>query len=250
MAPLDDFRTELTALVELALQALINAFRGADWTSRESLLATMREPYRDIVGVFGEQAAWSAVRYLEQDREEAGMFDLFPEPAGSVVDSATDDQIDGSLGWTTEPTDDNLEVDSEITRTKMSGAVLRMIRQPARQTVWNATQAAGTRYARQPRPDACEWCLMLASRGAVYARDTVVSVTARSERPEGARFHDFCACVPVEVRVDDDLPEINRRLEDLWIEHGGSFDQWREYLAENPFSTGGTSDGGVQSATA
>lgn len=229
----------MSAVVELALRMLAEAMAQADWSSRASLLRTMREPWRDIVAIFGEQAAWAAVRYLEQDREAAGVFSHYPEPL--PADPANRDRADGTLGWTTEPSDDAPTPDANpaIVQQKMSGAVTRLINQPARDTVWNATVAAGTRYARMPVGDAdtCEWCLMLASRGAVYSRDAVVTVTARSSRPEGSRFHDACRCSSIEVRTEDDLPEINQRLEELWIEHGGTFDQWRDYLKENPFGT-------------
>lgn len=243
MAPRDDFGNELTAVVELALRMLVEAFQRADWTNRATLLRTMREPYRDIVAIFGEQSAWSAVRYLEQDRELAGVFARMPDPSESIVDPPNVDQIDNTLGRATNPRKGETDPDPAAVQAKLEGVMNRLVRQPANQTVWNATEAAGTRYARMPRGDAktCPWCLMLASRGAVYSKGTVVDTTTRAaNRPPGVSYHDDCRCVSVEVRTADDLPEINRRLEDLWIDHGGTFEQWQEYLAENPFGNNGS----------
>lgn len=66
----------------------------------------------------------------------------------------------------------------------------------------------GTAFARVPEPGACSFCLMLASRGAVYTAKTVGAVN---------KFHDHCRCLGIEVKRDgSDLPRINRDLEQLW----------------------------------
>lgn len=73
-------------------------------------------------------------------------------------------------------------------------------------------QATG-RYARIARPKACGWCKMLASRGFVYQEETVIKTK------NGNDYHVGCRCVPIpQFTEDQDLPEQNRALADLWAE--------------------------------
>jgi hypothetical protein len=53
------------------------------------------------------------------------------------------------------------------------------------------------RYARVPSPNACPFCLLLATRGAIYFRDSFSSSDASSRRfngDGGARVHFNCRC--------------------------------------------------------
>lgn len=249
MAAVDDHDSELLAIIRLAIRALLDAFSIADVSSRDSALATLEVSFRDIIDVFGEQSAMSAVRFLELDRDEAGFRNL---PEVLPADLPTVEQVHGSLEWALEPLDAE---NPTAARKRLGGSVQRMVLQPARETVWDATERAGTRFARVPQgAETCEWCLMLASRGAVYDEFSVLTTTGRSTstsgRPAGLRYHDRCDCRSIEVRTDDELPEINRRLDDLWQEHSeGSFTTWQKYLAENPFSLeGGDEDAGDRPA--
>lgn len=233
MAPVDNLQAELGAIRLLAIQAMLDAIEDADMSGHQKAARSLTQTFADIVNVFGEQAAMSAARYLELDRETAGVRLPTVVPAGALPL----EQIERSLNWSLRPLD---EGDSQRAERRMAGALQRMVEQPARETVWDATVAAKTRYARIPRgDDPCPFCLMLASRGAVYTADTVVTTTGRSTatsgRPEGLEFHDNCHCVPAEIRADEEAPDIVRRLEDLWSEHGGTLKGWSEYLKENPF---------------
>ena len=54
-----------------------------------------------------------------------------------------------------------------------------------------------TRYARVPSPGACSFCLMLATKGAVYYKDSFSSGNSSSSRFNGlgeARVHRNCKC--------------------------------------------------------
>lgn len=74
-----------------------------------------------------------------------------------------------------------------------------------------ANIADGMKFARVPEPGACNWCLMLASRGAVYSKDSVGMTRA-------TRFHDHCRCIGMEVSDSAPLPSVNRELEEAWQE--------------------------------
>lgn len=67
--------------------------------------------------------------------------------------------------------------------------------------------------------ESCAFCAMLASRGPVYSKDTVV------RRRDGRRYHDGCDCIPVLV-VDGEPWEGQVEAEAL-------YSRWRELTWEN-----------------
>lgn len=84
-----------------------------------------------------------------------------------------------------------------------------LVKQPYRSTLQRSAAAAGGAWARVPSgAETCSFCLMLASRGAVYE-------TARSAG-EGRKYHGDCDCVPVLTRSDDDLPYDVEKLYDKY----------------------------------
>lgn len=93
---------------------------------------------------------------------------------------------------------------------KISRSLIRNVRNGSRRTVRAATDAAKTRFARIPRAGACAFCLMLASRGAVYSRDTVTQARQKD------RYHDNCKCSAQEVLDPRQEPEELTRLREEW----------------------------------
>ncbi|MGP5022368.1 VG15 protein [Glutamicibacter arilaitensis] len=63
---------------------------------------------------------------------------------------------------------------------------------PGHNTVWNNSARDGAAFARVPEPGACDFCLMLASRGFVYSRGTVDQTQGADG--EMTRFHGGCRC--------------------------------------------------------
>lgn len=84
-----------------------------------------------------------------------------------------------------------------------------LVKQPYRSTMQRSAAAAGGAWARVPSgSETCAWCLMLASRGAVYE-------TAQGAG-EGRKYHGDCDCTPVLARSDDDLPYDVEKLYDVY----------------------------------
>jgi len=240
MAPVDDLQQELSAIRLLAIQYMLNAIEDADMSAPDRAARSLTQAFADIIQAFGEQAAMSAARYLELDRQVAGV----NLPSVVPADTVPVEQIERSLNWALRPLDAG---DLRRAEQQMAGSLQRLVEQPARETVWDATVAAKTRYARVPRgADPCPFCLMLASRGGVYSADSVITTTGRSTgssgRPEGLAFHDNCHCVPMEIRQDDDVPGVTQQLQNLWAEHGGTLAGWTAYLKENPFTPAGPNE--------
>lgn len=81
---------------------------------------------------------------------------------------------------------------------RIVASTVRHSLQPGRSTIARSAGRHGMYYARSPHPGACSWCLMLASRGAVYTAETVTTVVRGGVggQAAGSRYHDECRCVP------------------------------------------------------
>lgn len=87
----------------------------------------------------------------------------------------------------------------------LATALDKMVKQPSRDTVKASAVSNGMRYARVPQgPKTCAFCLMLASRDAVYlTRKTA----GDSGRGLGDSFHGDCNCAVLPVRPGGPLPD-------------------------------------------
>jgi len=242
MAPVDDMTTELESIRLIAISMLLAAMADADMSTPESAWETLREAFIDIAFLMGEQAAMSAIRYLELDRTLAGV--RLPSPRPS--DRISIDELERSFGWATRPLTTG---DLELVERQLTASLQRHVDEPNRTTIYDATVQAKTRFARVPTgDDPCSFCLMLASRGAVYHTElTATATTGRSTgtsgRPDTMRYHDHCFCQAREIRVDneDDLPDIIQRAQQKWDTYSESvrgavtLDGFTDYLKDHPF---------------
>lgn len=208
----------LNGLEKLALRDLAawwDSTEGTPFIRRREL---MQEPFTAISTAYGEQAAHAAADYLflqrSLDKTLAG--EAYPD----VADPVGYDQAVASYRAASRVSKkdwkkfvqggavDGITEFNATTFDKLSGALNRLVLQPARTTI-SQNIAEGMKFARVPEPGACKWCLMLASRGAAYSADTAGMTAA-------TRYHDNCRCVAVEVGRGAPLPAINRELEAAW----------------------------------
>lgn len=185
------------------LEAVWRALSDADAIATRNVLL---EVVPDITSRHGDLSAVSAADFYDEARASAGVRGRFTAP---LAPTAPIEQVQVSVRAGLSPIF-SLDPQWQVALSRLSGSVTRLVLQPARQTVAQSTvrDPARPRFARKPDPDACDWCLMLSSRGAVYL----------SEQSAGEMndYHDRCRCEPVPVFRDDDLPEVNRRLHDEW----------------------------------
>ena len=172
-----------------------------------------------------------AVRAFELSRISAGVMETLPRPESAWQETPLE-QLERTVTWGVRKINgwDALVLAQFL---GASGSFERNILQQARKTVFHNTQRSGTRYARIPGPYACPFCLMLASRGAVYL--TEKSATSKTN---GGRFHDGCHCVAIECLTQSDVPSFIHELEHEWRNTAGQVttgekDQqraWTHYL--------------------
>ena len=203
---------------------------GDVWRALEGAEAlAVRDVLLDVVPAltdrFGDLSAVSAGDFYDEMRAAAG---APGRHAATLASTPPLEQVRASVRAGLAPIFAG-EPQWAVALSRLSGSVTRLVLQPARLTVAESTRRdpARPRFARKPDPAACDWCLMLAARGAVYL----------SEQSAGDMndYHDRCRCEPVPVFRDDDLPEVNRRLHDEWqqVASGSAnpLERWAEHVA-------------------
>lgn len=164
------------------------------------------ELYRDVVQLYGQAATGLAMNTLDQ------LAMSWEEGVEVVAAEELDPEVlELSAAWAVRTSDS-----PQAAVGKAIGSVGRRVRNAHRDTVAATARASGLGYARVPGPKACAFCLMLASRGAVYAADTVGARVEGHPFSEAQRYHDRCDCQARLVRSEKDLPEVNRQLQEEW----------------------------------
>ena len=146
-------------------------------------------PWLDLIEVFGTQAGLLAADVFEMWADELGL-----GPVVRVAEGVDPARASARLGWALGRADP-----------AAAAALLldELVKQPYRSTVQNSAHASGAAWARVPTgAETCKWCLMLASRGAVYhSRDLARLGT------NGKKYHGNCNCTPALVRGPEDYPD-------------------------------------------
>lgn len=201
----------------------------------------------ELQQVYGGDAASLAVDLLGITREGKEL-PLWKAQAALL------EQVDAAVGMALAKPD---------SQALLTGAMQRLVMNAYRDTVIGSAIAAQRRFARVAEPNACSFCLMLASRGAVYLskeRASYVGASAftkhysdgsergyrmktgriRGSRPRDSKFHDNCKCHVVEVKDESQLPESSKWLMDAWGRATGDVDgmkgkqaAWSDWLKEN-----------------
>lgn len=181
-----DFQEEMERAVTKAVQSAFAASgvgRSGDVDAAREALAY---GLADLVALYGPQAESFGMYLFGEMTGEAAQAATIVEPTQSVVSSTF-----GILSKYAAP----LSV--------LAGSMTRHTMNYSRSAIHNsAAGVPGMAYARVPSyrgqrrgKGPCEFCIVLASRGAVYAD----SVTAGA-RGSGNEYHDDCYCVPTVMR--------------------------------------------------
>ncbi len=107
-----------------------------------------------------------------------------PYKATVPDDIVTTDRIKQSISWAI-----NTALTAESALTQLRGSVQRMVADGHRETLVHNAVREGVRFQRVTHGGACDWCLLMASRGAVY-----------HSAASAIRGHDHDACIAVPIR--------------------------------------------------
>lgn len=195
-AEVRQYRKTQQDIVRLAERELKELVGSLDYEDATKASKTLQLVMPEIVQKYGEVGAAVASDFYEELRTNAKTRKTYRAVMGDAVPL---EAVKASTRWAVGPL---FQADSDIAQTTSNLSLItdRFVKQYGRNTIYTNTRndPARVRYARVPSgSDTCAFCLMLASRGAVYA----------SEDTASNDYHGACDCVPTPVFSDDDYPE-------------------------------------------
>lgn len=191
------YRAAQRDVTTLAVDALAGLWATLEHGDAAAVSAAMVEFFPDLVQTYGETAALVAVDQYDALR-------LAAEAAGSygavMGDTIGADQAAAVARWGVGPLF-SADPNADQALAFLAGGLQRLVQQAARNTIgWNTSRdPAKPRWARVPHSKTCAFCLMLASRGAVYW-------DARAAGGDMNRYHGHCDCTPTPVWGGQELP--------------------------------------------
>ena len=204
----DNYALQLDMLQVMARRDLLALWSGDPGESWHSKTIALNEMYPEIVHDYGLQAAAAAADYVFIQRSLDDELSLLAYP--DLAEPVDRKQALAGLNWALKDVRrEQTEQELQAARVKAEKVLTRLVLQPARDTVYYNAEKAGARFLVMPSPRACAFCLMLASRGAVY-----------HDKDRVGGWHDGCRCIGIEGNPRDERtwPRINRELEHAWYE--------------------------------
>ena len=171
------FQKSIRIVASAAQHDVKTVFTSLDWSEPGEAVARLKAASQEILPVYSNATVAMAAEWVE---ELTGLTAVLPETMAAEhlakrFDWATAKAFDGNVQQALETT---LQV------------VDHLVTGPGKKTVSETCAAHGVRFARVPSgATTCEFCLMLASRGFVYAS---AEAAGRVDR-----FHASCDCVIV-----------------------------------------------------
>lgn len=215
----------LAALARLSERDLRRIWARLNVRDPKRAAAPLAEVLAGLVGRYGSGAAALSAEWFEAARDAAGAPGTFRAVVAEPPDAS---KFEATARWGVEPLF-GAEPDASAALSLLAGALQRMVAGMGRETTERSVLAdpSGPVYARHASANACAFCRMLATRGAVYtsARDAQYVTGANlggtdyqkirggaasreslagrkgraTKRDIGARYHDNCHCIPVAV---------------------------------------------------
>lgn len=183
------YRRAQQDVVTLARAALAQWWRDLDVPDAVAASRALQGFVPELVAAYGDVAATVAADWYESLRGEAGAPGAYRAVLAEPVPVARAQAV---ARWSADPLF-SAEPDGQHALRLLSGAVQRLVQQSGRATLLRNGDAdpARPRWARAPHGKTCAFCLMLASRGAVY-------LTAESAG-QFNQWHNDCDCQPEPV---------------------------------------------------
>ncbi len=201
-ADVEDLRRLLNALSARAKADLTRLWSQLPTNDLTALRKALEVAWPELLGQYGEVAAAVAADVFEGWATDLGL-----TPKTTIVRPVDADRANGRMRWA-------------IGQPEAFGNMVlildELVKQPARRTIQRSAEASGGAWARVPSgSDTCKFCIVLASRGAVYAsKESATTVVGRGKtkrsrgtRSLGAKYHGGCNCQAILVRDEGDYPK-------------------------------------------
>lgn len=195
----NEYRALLGEASRMAQEDLVALWRRLEHLDPQSLYAALRDGVPEVVGAYRAMTADTALVFYEETQGLA--FDAAEARAAGMVNRA---QLDASLRWA-------IYSGGAGVLGKIAGVVQKHVIDGSRQYALSGFHRQGSLWVRSARPQACEFCRMLATRAVtregagwgpyVSAAGAVTVGAGKSKQgqsqPTGTEFHDHCMCIPV-----------------------------------------------------
>jgi len=194
-ADIERFRLANSELSNSVRDSLEQFFLSLDLNKPELVRDALLEYLPILTDQYGSVAATMAADWYDELRADSGAAGRFRALAApSVPTEAVEAKVRHLAGqlWTPDPA-------------AMLGGLLvavdKYVKQPGRNTMASNARREGVRWARVPTgKKTCAWCLILASRDAVYS-------SKQAAGGDGHKFHGACDCVATRIAKASDYPD-------------------------------------------
>jgi hypothetical protein len=192
---IEQFRAANAGLSKLVRDELAGFFGTLNLAKPEAVRNALLEFVPLLVSEYGSVAETLALDYYDELRAASGAAGIFRAAAGaaSIPESAVEAKIRylAKQLWTPDPAS---MLDGLLTATD------KYVKQPGRDAIAYNADREGARWARVPSgAKTCAWCLVLASRDAVY-------LSKKSAGGDGHKYHGLCDCIPTRIASAKDYP--------------------------------------------
>lgn len=181
----------------LTLRELEGFWRTLDLSDPERAALAIEAYLPVLVAAYGEMAAAVAADYFDNLRAEAGAPGRFRALMADGVDPKL---VAGQSRWGVAPLFKK-SPDPVAALGRLSQVADTHTLQPGRDTIALSASRdpAHATWARVPVGKTCAFCLMVASRGAVYR--------SKEAAGDGHKYHGHCDCTPTPIWRGTDYPE-------------------------------------------
>lgn len=149
-----------------------------------------------LIAQYGDIAATIAADWYDEMRDTEGVSGSFRAPLAELVPTEI---VNARLGYATRAAGPLYDGSLDTLAKFLDLIANEYALQPGRDTVMQAAHKDNAAYARVPEPGACDFCIMLASRGFTYssekaATEVIGTRGARQKQKIGDPFHGHCRC--------------------------------------------------------
>lgn len=195
-AELDSYWELLGEVNRLAQEDLVALWRSLEHLDRDRLWSGLQAGIPEIVALYRATAADTAMLFYG---ETQGL--PFSPADGLAASRINRAQIEASLRWAV------FNPGNVATLSLLSGIIQKHTIDGSRQYGLSGFSGGGSRWVRAARPQACEFCRLLATRASTewgpYSSAEAATVVGAGpdsrpgNQPSGGAFHDNCMCIPV-----------------------------------------------------
>lgn len=185
-------------MVKLALEDVETVWDALDLSDGLTVRYALEDFLPDLVQDYGQAGAVLAAEFYEELREVSEVPGRFTALSS---EPPVPEAVKTSSRFAIGPLFQGENASPQDALTLLTGITQRHIMQAGRDTLFKNAQRDKTRprFARVPSgTDTCKFCLILASRGAIY--------TSERDAGKGNKYHDNCWCVPTLAWKPSDLP--------------------------------------------